>query len=157
MFKRKRIVWVVCTANVCRSPMIHLLLKQKLEAEGLSKSVEVRSAGVAAMANLPASPDGVMLLAERGLDLSTHRAAGLSLPDIRRADLILVMEEAHRRQIFQRAPQQIGKVLLFSELVDEQEDLADPYGLGRAAYETTLARIDDVLARGWDRLLDYIR
>ena len=157
MFRRKRIVWVVCTANVCRSPMVHVLLKQKLEAEGLGKSVEVRSAGVAAMANLPASPDGVALMAERGLDLSMHRAAGLSIADIRRADLILVMEEAHRRQIFHRAPEQIGKVLLFSELVDEQADLDDPYGLGRAAYETTLARIDDVLARGWERLLGYIR
>jgi protein-tyrosine phosphatase len=137
--------------------MIHVLLKQKLEAEGLGKLVEVRSAGVAAMANLPASPDGVMLMAERGLDLSMHRAAALSVADIRRAHLILVMEEAHRRQIFHRAPEQIDKVLLFSELVDEQEDLDDPYGLGRAAYEITLARIDDVLTRGWDRLLSYIR
>lgn len=157
MFRRKRKLWVVCTANVCRSPMIHAMLKQRLEAEGLAKSVEVRSAGVAAMPNLPASPEGVSLLAARGLDLSSHRASALSAADIRRADLILVMEEAHRRQIYHRAPDQMHKVLLFSELVGEETDLADPYGQGREAYEITLARIDDILERGWERLLGYVR
>ncbi|MEZ4639994.1 MAG: hypothetical protein R2873_29875 [Caldilineaceae bacterium] len=156
MFRRKRVVWVVCTANVCRSPMIHVLLKQRLQVEGMAKTIEVRSAGVAAMPNLPASPEGVALLAERDLDLSTHRAAPLRPADIRRANLILVMEEAHRRLIIERAPGQAHKVILFNELVDEEGDLADPYGQGRAAYEDTLARIDDVLARGWDRLLRHI-
>lgn len=155
--RKKRLVWVVCTANVCRSPMIHAVLQQKLAEAGLSKSVEVHSAGVSALPNLPASPDGVAVLATRGLDLSRHRAAALSEADIRRADLILVMEEAHRQRIVERAPQHAHKVVLFSELIDETDDLADPYGLGRAAYETTLVRIDDVLARGWERLLSYLR
>ncbi len=149
----KKIVWVVCTANICRSPMVHALLDHKLAAANLSESVEVRSAGVFAPPNMPASVYGVDVIAGRGLDLSRHRSTTLSVADVQGADLILVMEEAHRRHIAYRAPQHAHKVMLFRQLVGENEDLADPYGLEREAYEATLVQIEDVLRRGWDQLL----
>ena len=56
------------------------------------------------------------LLAERGIDLSGHRATALDEEELRLADLILVSEEAHRQAIFYRSPQALHKVWLLTEL-----------------------------------------
>jgi protein-tyrosine-phosphatase len=77
--------------------------------------------------------------------------------EIETADLILVMEEVQRRQIFYYSPDNMHKVILFSELIDEQSDLADPYGKNERAYVATLQRIDQVLTRGWRKLLRLLR
>lgn len=133
--------------------MVTALLRQKLHAAGLADQIEVQSAGVAGVEGAAASRYAVEVLAERGLDLSTHVAQGLMSQAIRRADLILVMEEAHRQRIFHRSPENLYKVVLFHELVGEHSDLPDPYGGERADYVATLARIESVLDAGWPRLL----
>ncbi|MCB0234057.1 MAG: hypothetical protein KDH08_08530, partial [Anaerolineae bacterium] len=39
-------VLIVCTGNICRSPMAWGLLRQRLAADGLADQVSVTSAGV---------------------------------------------------------------------------------------------------------------
>jgi protein-tyrosine phosphatase len=148
---------VVCTANICRSPMVTALLRAKIEAAGLDEQIDVRSAGIPGLEGAAASRHAVEALAERGLDLSTHVACSLTPQDIRQADLILVMEEAHRQRIFHRSPEHLYKVMLFHELVGEHTDLPDPYGGEREEYAATLARIDYVLEAGWSRLWESVR
>lgn len=148
---------VVCTGNICRSPMVMALLREQIRAAGLTDQIEVESAGTAGLEGAAASRYAVEVVAERGLDLSTHVAQGLTSQAIRQADLILVMEEAHRQRIFHRAPDHLYKVVLFHELVGEHTDLADPYGGERADYTTALARIEHVLTAGWPRLLAQLR
>lgn len=147
---------IVCTGNICRSPMVTALLQEKIRAAGLDGQIAVRSAGTHALEGAAASRYGVEVLAERGIDLSTHAASTLTPQAIRQADLVLVMEEAHRQQIRRRSPEWLDKVLLFHELVDEGTDLADPYSGDREEYAATLARIDYVLERGWQTLLARI-
>ena len=121
-------VLVVCTANICRSPMVAALLEDRLAAAGLADQVRVASAGVFAEAGLPASTTMRLRAAERGLDLSTHRSTLVTEADLAQADLILVMEEAHRKAIFYRAPYLLHKVYRLAELADIHTDLDDPYG-----------------------------
>lgn len=133
--------------------MVTALLRQKIHAAGLDGQIEVRSAGMPGLEGAAASRYAIEVLAERGLDLSMHVSSSLTSQAIREADLILVMEEAHRQRIFHRSPENLHKVILFYELVGEHIDLVDPYGGEREEYAATLARIDYVLDAGWQRLL----
>jgi protein-tyrosine-phosphatase len=144
---------IVCTGNVCRSPMAAGLIRDRLRWAGLSDQVHVSSAGVFALEGAPASADGVDVLAERGVDISDHRARQLDDQMLDQADLVLVMEERHRQAIFARAPQHLHKVMLFSELAGEHADIADPYRQGRPAYERTLETLDIILDAGWRQLM----
>jgi protein-tyrosine phosphatase len=150
-------ILTVCTANICRSPMVAAVLQARLAVAGLTQQAQVHSAGVYALEGQPAARFGRELLAARGIDLSAHRATQIQEARIYQADLIIVMEENHRRQLFHYAPDQSYKVILFSELIGEHGDLADPYGHEVSAYQLTLQRIDEVLERGWDRLLARLK
>lgn len=149
-------ILVVCTANLCRSPMVTGILNARLTVQGLDQQVRVSSAGLYAAVGEPASAESVALLAEQGIDIGAHRAQQVDERRLHQADLILVMEERHRQQIFYYAPEVLHKVILLSELVHEHVDLKDPYNQPRSVYQATLARITDLLERGWDQLLERL-
>lgn len=137
--------------------MVTGILRARFAASGLENEVIVKSAGVYAKEGEPGTTYGIELLAARGIDISAHRARQLVESDIGRANLVLVMEEMHRRQIFYYSPGDLYKVLLFSELVGEHGDLADPYGHGREAYVAALYEIDRIINGGWDKLLTKLK
>ena len=84
----KRIL-IVCTGNVCRSPMAMGLLRQRLAQDGLDSQVSVSSAGVYGLDGSAASRPGVDVLAERGIDISEHRARTIDQKEVAEADLLL--------------------------------------------------------------------
>jgi len=151
--ERAKQILVVCTGNICRSPMAAGLIRKRLAAEGLTKRVAVRSAGVMAQEGMQANRYAVELLGERGIVLGQHATHCLSLADIEAATLILVMEERHRRSIFYMSPGNVHKVVLLSELANQHGDIHDPYGLSRAAFEDVLEQLDALLEAGWPNLL----
>lgn len=129
---------MVCVGNVCRSPMAEALMAGRARAAG--RAVRVSSAGLAALVGEPAQPLAVELLRERGIDLSAHRARQLT-PDILAGfELVLVMEEEHRREVGRMVPAARGRVRRLGEFGGF--DVPDPYLGPRAAYEEALALID---------------
>jgi protein-tyrosine-phosphatase len=143
----KRIL-VVCTGNICRSPMAQALLEHELRRAGLDHQIEVLSAGTAALVGESPSAGSILAMAEQGLDITAHRARQLDGHLVRTADLILVMEEAHRRRLFYNWPEVLPKTFLLSEMAGEHEDIADPYGGPQAEYNHTAARLADLIRRG---------
>jgi protein-tyrosine-phosphatase len=146
-------VLVVCTGNVCRSPMVKALIRKEIADRGLSSQVTVDSAGTYAKIGYPASQGSVNAMAQRGLDISDHRAKQLSAALIEAADVILVMEEQHRRSIFVSWPRALMKTLLLSELAGDHADVEDPYGGEQWEYDQTAAIIEDYVQRGMPELL----
>lgn len=88
-------VLILCTGNICRSPMAEALLRQRLEARGHDASVH--SAGLS-LQHEPASAHGVTVMAARGLDTSAHRSRLVTRAMVAGADLVLGMARAHVRE-----------------------------------------------------------
>jgi protein-tyrosine phosphatase len=90
-------VLVVCTGNMCRSPIIASLLSAAVP------SLVVRSAGTGAPRNTPWHPLAIEALAEVGLDV-TGTARQLTAADVRAARLVLTGEGIHRAKAIELDP-----------------------------------------------------
>src|SRR6266540_2579017 len=101
-------ILVVCTGNICRSPMASGLLASFLRDRGV-RDVTVESCGVAAWDGSPPTPEAVEAMREQGLDISGHVARKLNRRIIEAADLIVGMASEHRRAVKRIAPTAGGK------------------------------------------------
>jgi protein-tyrosine phosphatase len=131
-------ILIVCTGNICRSPMAMALLRDRLGKRGAH--VEVDSAGIAALVGHPADPEACDLMSTRGLDISDHRARQLTPDLVRARELILVMEAAQQREVEGALPMARGRVHRLGRW--GEFDVPDPYQRGRPAFERALALIE---------------
>lgn len=125
----------VCIGNICRSPVAEGLLAQALP------QCKVWSSGLHAVVGAPADPTAQALALEAGIEISAHRAQQVQAWMCTQADLILVMEASHQRELAQRFPLSRGKIHLLgefgTELAQTPYDIADPYQQSRAVFEAT--------------------
>lgn len=112
-------VLVLCEGNICRSPMAAALL-----AAGLP-DVRVRSSGLGALVGSPADPHAVQLMAERGLDITAHRAEQITRQQCESSDLVLTMSTSQRDAVLALYPQVRGRVYRLGEYA--KCDIPDPY------------------------------
>src|SRR5260370_38744307 len=75
-------ILVLCTANVCRSPMAAPLLARRLAALGVT--VPVRSAGVIGCGD-PPHPEGISVMASHGIETASPRRRLACPADLARA------------------------------------------------------------------------
>lgn len=146
MFER---ILVICTGNICRSPMAEALLRLQLQQAG--REVEVRSAGVGALVNYPADDAARERMRNREIDLDAHRAQQFT-PELGRwADLILVMENSHRDAVVDIDPTARGKTYLLGHW-NGSKNIPDPYKRTDTVWDEALALIDESLPT-WIRKL----
>jgi protein-tyrosine phosphatase len=138
MFKN---ILVLCTGNICRSPMAEALLRQRLG----KPEVQVGSAGTAALVGYPADPLAVEVAGRSGLDLSQHRGRQVVTPLLTASDLVLVMTRAHADWVHERVPLLRGRVQLLGRWRPEP-DIPDPYGESRETFEQVFAQIGECVA-----------
>jgi protein-tyrosine-phosphatase len=108
-------VLVVCTANVCRSPMFASLLGHHLGGAGVS--AEVVSGGTTPT-DLPVDPCAVRAMAELGFDISGHQPRTISrdLINVHGADLVLTMTRQHLRVVTTTAVGSLPRTFTAREL-----------------------------------------
>lgn len=109
-------VLVVCTANVCRSPLAAALLAAGLPA------ADVSSAGVHALTDAPMCAVSASLLPDGGG--AGHAARQLTGDLVRSADLVITMEQEQRSAAVRLAPGVQGKVFTLREAAALAEGLA---------------------------------
>lgn len=127
-------ILVVCTGNICRSPMAEGMLRD------LSPDLNVMSAGLAAMMGFAPDPIAVELMMSRGIDITNHRARQLESWMCKDFDLILVMEAEHKRLLEKQFLFARGKVFRLRE--SNGLDVPDPYQKGQEAFELALKALE---------------
>ena len=96
-------ILVVCSGNICRSPMVAEYLRHRAAASGLDHLV-VDSAGTLGIEHQPAAPEAVEVLRDVGLDLSGHRSKGIADHDLLSADVVIGMSRIHLESLAVRFP-----------------------------------------------------
>jgi protein-tyrosine-phosphatase len=147
----------VCTANMCRSPMAEALFQKLVRERGQADEWWIDSAGVSASEGQPATGETQRVAAERGIDLSSHRSTLASARQLEPFGLILVMEEAHRQALLERAPELADRIHLLSEMAGEATDIQDPVGTGIGNYRAMADRMEGTLRSGFDRISELAR
>jgi len=110
-------VLVVCTGNVCRSPLVEGLLRRRLAELGVGPDeVVVASAGVRALAGDPMTPQAERELTTLGGEARGFRSRQLVESMVRGADLVVTAERAHRSAVVQLVPRALRYTFTVREL-----------------------------------------
>ncbi|MBZ1373537.1 protein tyrosine phosphatase [Escherichia coli] len=113
-------ILIVCTGNICRSPIGERYLRNLLPAK------KIDSAGTGALIEHAADDSAIKVAKNHGLSLEGHHSRQFTSSLGRQYDLILAMEKSHIEQIGNIAPEVRGKTMLFGHWL-EQRDIPDPY------------------------------
>lgn len=111
-------ILILCTGNICRSPMAEALLRRR--AEELAVPVSVSSAGLL-LEHEPAEFYAVEAMDRLGLDLSRHRSRIVDRELVSTADLLIGMEPRHVREVSLLEPDAFDRTFAFPELVARAE------------------------------------
>src|SRR5467141_1696670 len=148
----KRIL-LVCTGNICRSPLAAALLERALNERGLD-AIAVSSAGTGAWDGAPASEGAYLVGLERGLDLSGHRAQLLTREMVDEADLILTMARHHRARVDELGGE--GHVFVLGEYAGREGDsaeISDPFGGDLEVYRDTCVELEALIDTAVERIV----
>lgn len=130
-------VLAVCTGNICRSPAVELLLRDRLGAH-----VDVVSAGVGAVVGAPVSAPMAALLEQAGVRTEGFAAQQLTRELVREASLVLALTRKHRSAVVRLEPAALRRTFTLRELA-RLVALADQVGLP----EDPAGRVTDLIAR----------
>lgn len=133
--------------------MAEALLKKTLENTALSECY-ISSAGIAAMVGSSAEESARQLMSDQGIDITSHKARALSKVMVQQADLVLVMESAHKTIIEEKVPSARGKVFKLGQWGNF--DIPDPYKKEHSAYQSSLNLIETGIMQWKQKLVTQL-
>ena len=145
MFK----ILIVCTANICRSPVAEAFLSRKF----LGMRVQVESAGTLALGGNSADPTMVNIMTERGFpELMAHRSRPLMGGQLHSSQLILCMDLSHLNYVRRASHIAVGKSLLLGHW-DGGKMVKDPVGQSYLDYEESVEKIEKYIQQWASKII----
>jgi len=135
-------VLVVCTGNICRSPLTEALLTDGF-GDPKYAGVRISSAGTHASPGFPATDYMLNISREWGIDYSDHEARFLTEELVYNSDIILVNETAHADWIIDRYPAIADRIQYLGEPLGLR-NIPDPYGYDQDFYQKSADLIREV-------------
>ena len=155
---KKISILMVCTANICRSPTAHGLLRYLLDVKGLNRLVAVDSAGTHIFQKgLPPDVRAQQVAHEQGIDLSDLRSRKIRPKDFTVYDSILAMDYENYQILQQLCPAELGhKLSMVMEYAPEKDvlEVPDPYFGNIAGFERVFDMLDVAMKGLVERLHD---
>jgi protein-tyrosine phosphatase len=145
---------VVCSGNICRSPMAELVLQAELDDAGLGDVVRLSSAGTGGWhEGEPADKRARATLKAHGYP-TKHVASEVSEEDLE-ADLLLAADQGHAEFLRARVddPAKVRLLRSFDPSAPDGAEVPDPYYGGDDGFEDVLGMIE----RAVPGLLDWVR
>lgn len=142
-------ICVVCSGNICRSPIGEVVLEDALARAGLADRVSVCSAGTGSWHLGDGADHRACAVAKtHGLDLTQHRADVFAAEHFEDVDLVLALDAGHLHELRALAPDDPAreKVRLLRsfdpEAVAEDDlEVADPYYGDRRDFEIAFDQV----------------
>lgn len=137
----KKIILLVCGGNTCRSPMVKVILEQKLKKLGKQDKFDVDSAAYDGPTFAGASENARAAIKQLfGQDLlASHKAKKLTPELAEKADLILVMGTRMKEGLPKK------KTWTLKEYAGGSGDVKDPFGNSLQTYLECASEISTVL------------
>lgn len=155
-------ILTVCTANICRSPLIELMLRKQLD----TSVYEVASAGVHGFKSRRMDPDAAKQALRFGSDPEYFRSRPITTDMIRVSGLILTATRDHKSSVLGLAPTALRRtftLLEFEQLIRDSPasslkglialasrnrsqasgdlDIGDPYRQGELVHQQVAEKI----------------
>ena len=166
-------ILAVCTANICRSPMMEALLRARLNED----KFEVASAGVRGWDRQPMDAMAAMELMRLGHSAGSFRSHAIDSYLVDSADLILTATQSHRSDVLNLNPRALRRTFTLREFAalcelahgaDPQDlvaeagrqrskapsdiDIGDPYRRSPDTHRATADQIDEAVQTISERL-----
>lgn len=152
MFER---ILVVCTGNICRSPLAEAMLRLQLRSDGRDRIAQVRSAGTRALIDKPVDETVLFVARQQPAllpELERHKAQQINGTLLWWADLILAMEPDHIRQLTRIDPSAAPKAHLLGQSVGGR--IPDPYLKHELDYRSCHGSIERAVLSWRDKIND---
>ena len=129
-------VLFICTGNTCRSPMAEAIFNKLCTDKNID--MHAHSAGVATVDGLPAAKNAIEIMAQNGIDISTHKAR--FLPNVRLSDYDVFVTMNYDQATLVESlgvPTDLIRVLQKAptDKYDIEIGIADPFGGDMTAYK----------------------
>lgn len=140
-------ILVICTGNICRSPIAERVLRKALPGK------KIDSAGIGALVGEPADPGAVRVAEKYGISLFEHYGRQFDVLQASQYELLLVMEKEQMEEISRRAPELRGKTMLLGHWIGNK-DIPDPYRKSNEAFESVFKLIEKACQCWVAKLID---
>ncbi len=155
-------ILTVCTANICRSPLMELLLRDQLD----TSVYEVGSAGVRGFPGYPMDPEAAEQAERFGVSPRLFRSRPITEDMVKVSGLILTATREHRSSVLAMSPMALRRtftLLEFAQLATEYSgeplnqlisdagrhrskatgdlDIGDPYRQGILVHQQVAERV----------------
>lgn len=127
---------VACTGNICRSPMAEAVLQHYLQQRGIA--AQVSSCGLDAPIGRTPHRYALQVNEANGIPIaSDKRSQACVSAELKRATIILVMENHHRHQVLHRHAAVGGKTFLLGHWqgLEIPDPVKDPLPVFEQVYE----------------------
>ncbi|MBD8525282.1 low molecular weight phosphotyrosine protein phosphatase [Pseudoxanthomonas sp. CAU 1598] len=138
-----RRVLLVCTGNICRSPLAEGILRHHSQAAGLN--IEFDSAGTHSYhVGEPPDARAIQAARARGVNIEQLRARRIEAEDFARFDCILVADHANLQALQARLGpvSQTAQLLLAKAGIDPRGEVPDPYYASLREFEACFDLLD---------------